>query len=237
MAGTGCSLRMRAFRAECTIASVMCALLMGCAANGTEIATLGSVRNGPQIPIRVAAGEVLPLEKWPQACQLIERDDVLAILPDATRIDQTSLRGSTRTIKEFLADEFWHESEAPTEAGCMYSFHLPGGATEPSSVWVEITEIADPKVTQRYHEQERASDDGSTDDIPGVDDCYLHHRYDPQLICLRGPMRFAVGGTTSAVFGESGDALSYWRDEVLPRFATSVGNKIGGEEARPASES
>jgi hypothetical protein len=232
---SGCLLRMRAFRAERTIASAVCALLMGCSANGTETATLGSPRDGPQIPIRVSAGEILPPVEWPQACQLIGRDDVLAILPDATEIDQMPLRGSTRTIEKFVADEFWHESEAPVEAGCMYSFHLPGGATEPSSVWVEISEIADPKVTRRYHEQKRASDDGSIDDIPGVDDCYLHHRYDPQLICRRGPMRFAVGGSTSAVF--DGDAFSYWRDNVLPRFATSVGNKIGVGDAPPAGES
>jgi hypothetical protein len=238
MAGSGSSLRIRAIRSELTLASAMCALLMGCSSVGTEIATLGSARTGRQIPIRVPAGEVLPATEWPKACRLIDRDDLRAILPDATDIDQMPLRGATRTIEEFVSDEFWHESQSPTEAGCLYSFHLPGEANDTSSsVWVEITEIADPDLIRRYHEEESRGDAGSMGFIPGVDDCYLHNRYDPQLICRSGPVRFSVGGSTSAVFDEYGEAFSYWRDEVLPRFATNVGNKIGGDGERPAGES
>ena len=237
MAGSGSLLRIRAIRTELTLASAMCTVLMGCSSIGTDIATLGSVRTGRQIPIRVPAGEVLPAAEWPQACQLIDRNDVLAILPEATEIDQMPLHGSTRSIEEFVADEFWQESENPTETGCVYSFQLPGDAANTSSVWVEISGVADPDLIQRYHERERPGDASSTGYITGVDDCYLRHRYDPQLICRSGPVRFSVGGSTSAVFDKYGEAFSYWRDEVLPRFASSVGNKVGGAGEQPAGES
>ncbi|MEU8703792.1 hypothetical protein [Streptomyces sp. NPDC048565] len=173
----------------------------------------------------VKEGTVLAANRWPDACSLVNQEEVEAILPDAKEIKQESRRISALSAKEFAADSSWKESDSSEFGQCLYSMRLPGETYAATQFWVRIEAVADPKLIAGY--QDRVAAGIKAQGASGADHCVITGLSEGSWNCRKGPLLFTVGGQSSAVFkGVSAPAPFIWRDDVLPEFVRTIAAKI-----------
>jgi hypothetical protein len=170
-------------------------------------------------------GAIVPTDDWPDACRLVTEDDVQSILPAAQEIDWAYRPVDTGSIREFAANPGWDESKHSLTGECVYQMRLPGERYQSTQLWVRIDAVADPALAKDYLESMVGEGEG---DPRHSANCgtYEYARYD--LVCVKGPLVFTVGGQTTVAFeGDYGPQPAVWRDKVSPQIARAVSAKIG----------
>lgn len=96
-------------------------------------------------------GEIMTADRWPNACSLVSRQDVEAILPDAEEIEEAPpFLVYTPSIKDFAGDSSWKKSDVADAGRCEYIMKLPGERFVATRVWVRVDAVADPKLIAGY---------------------------------------------------------------------------------------
>lgn len=164
-------------------------------------------------------------DRWPNACSLVSRQDVEAILPDAEEIAEASpFPVYTPSIKDFAGDSSWKKRDVADAGRCEYTMKLPGERFAATRVWVRVDAVADPKLIAGYFEEVVF---GGSDKRNGADSCANKGGIDGSRTCHKGPLMFAVGGQTTATFeGRLDAAPGVWRDDVSPEFVQAVAAKV-----------
>lgn len=172
-------------------------------------------------------GRVLPAEKWPDACELVNPADVKAILPEAVEIELETTSIVDRSIREFASDPEWKEADIADSGKCLYDMRLPGETYSATHLWVRIHAVADPKLIKRYYEQRIVAGIGTNQGARGADDCTLIGLSEGDWFCRKGPLMFSVGGQTTVAFeGKPAPAPFVWRDDVNPLIVETIAAKI-----------
>lgn len=236
----------------CLTAVVGAALMTGC----TEQAPPTPVEFGPARPaggklgIHPAAGSVVPLSEWPDACELVSDEEVRAILPQAQRIERKPVKVTILNMNPLAEARPGTTGDVP-RGGCEFAFVLPGrhGDTGSNSRFtVTVTALADPALTAESHQDDKksdATDKGFTDLAAswGAQDCYaVGEGLTPAVAhCRQGPYRFEVGGSSWAEGVSPGPAKGakaaenieaekkrrqVWAEKVLPEVVRTVGARM-----------
>jgi hypothetical protein len=200
---------------------------------GSSTVTLGQARPNGQVRVDTEPGQIVRPADWPDACLLIGEADVKAILPQATEVRQTPMIVWPTTIDQFAQSPEDAEPEYASTGACLYKFQLPGEQTDLSRVLVQIEAVADPDLLARYFDTRvHTTVEQSLESPPrDVDDCRLVDGYLSDHICRKGPVMFRLTGHTTVAFNGQPETtiFSFWRDEVMPQFATNVGMTIRSE--------
>jgi hypothetical protein len=190
----------------------------------TVYAVLGQAPpNPPQITL-ARRGSIVPTKNWPDACELLTKDDIQAILPGATEIREERHVVNTRTIEEFAANAPNFNDESKFGGSCLYLFQLPSEPHARSRVWVRILAVADPALIESYYKKVLYASP------MGPEHCGVTGMFEGNLRCYAGPLIFEAGGYGTARFKETevfGVAPPFfWRDKILPEFVKSIAAKL-----------
>ncbi|MEU6710987.1 hypothetical protein ABZ897_05845 [Nonomuraea sp. NPDC046802] len=174
---------------------------------------------------RLRNGSILAAKRWPSACELVNEEDVKAILPDAEDVRAEPGGSYVVSIEKFAADPEWRESNNAEAGQCLYTMRLPGEVYEATTFWVRIEAVAAPELIAAYSQDLGGVNTNQGDH--GADRCVLKGAASGNWFCHKGPVLFTVGGHTTATFdGFQAPAPFFWRDEVLPQFVQTVSAKI-----------
>ncbi|KIZ15364.1 hypothetical protein [Streptomyces natalensis] len=181
-------------------------------------------RNGDAGLPPLKDGKILAADKWPNACMLVDEEDVKAILPDAEDLRQEQNGVYVPSIKDFAADSSWKESNSSDSGQCDYEMRLPGETYRATRLWVRVDAVADPKLIAAYDREVAL---GHSFKQSGADACVINGLIDDSWTCRKGPLMFTVGGHTTATFEGQYDAAPFiWRDKVTPEFVRTVTAKV-----------
>ncbi|WP_395368452.1 hypothetical protein OHU45_00560 [Streptomyces tubercidicus] len=115
-----------ALPAALLVATTVLATLLIVDARGESSIGKAAPRNGDvRLPL-LKDGRILAANKWPDACTLVDEEDVKAVLPDAEDLRQEQRRVYVPSIKDFAADSSWKESNSSDSGQCDYEMRLPG---------------------------------------------------------------------------------------------------------------
>jgi hypothetical protein len=185
-----------------------------------------------QIEVRVEKGKIVPPRKWPNACELLTKEDIEAIFPGADKIDQEKGSVLSTTIEQYSADPKYNEEQYTRSGQCFYRFRLPGENHPRSWVWVRIRAVADLDLAKRFYDQGLYLDYtiAASGGANSAKNCNATEMSEGNLLCRAGPIIFEVGGYGTASFKETqafGIAMPFfWRDTVLHEVARAITAKL-----------
>lgn len=206
------------------IATTVVATLLITDAGGEASIGKAAVRNGDADLPPLKDGEILAANEWPDACTLVDQEDVKAILPDAEDIQQEQRRVYAPSIKDFAADRAWKGSDSAESGQCDYDMRLPGERYRATHVWIRVDAVASPKLIAGYY---KAVAPDANIKGNGADLCVINGLFDGSRTCRKGALMFTVGGQTTTTFDGQSDAAPFvWRDKVAPQFVTTVTEKV-----------
>ncbi|MEU9111288.1 hypothetical protein AB0D04_05680 [Streptomyces sp. NPDC048483] len=208
------------------IATTVLATLRIVDASGESSIGKAAPRNGDvRLPL-LKDGRILAANEWPNACTLVDEEDVKAILPDAEDLQQEYNRVYVPSIKDFAADSSWKKSNRSDFGQCDYVMRLPGEKYSATHFWIRVDAVADPKLIAGYYREFAL---GATMKMYGADLCVIQGLFDGNgsWTCRKGPLMFTVGGHTTTTFEGQFDAAPFvWRDKVAPKFIRTVTAKV-----------
>lgn len=213
-------------------------LLAGCA----EPVEVGAARpSGAPLSLDISRNEVVNPLEWPDACELLTDDEIIAILPPAEDI--------TRQATPVEVLDFGLMADNPgggtaNSGSCAYEMKLPGDDNVTSSIDITIVGVAHPKLIKRHfaEEKNKAKQDATSVDADppvdhgadlGADACYTtapattNGSSTGTTTCRSGPLMFEVWGQTFATFADVPDdaAGQHWQDRVVPEVIKTVAAK------------
>jgi len=240
------------------LAAVLVAAVTACGASGPppEIVT-GTVPAGQSAvtlpgypPQSVGDGD-----EWPRACELLTEAEVLAVLPQATRVRREP-RGEQFTYK-LVGSGTYDTPQAPRgnpyaqprtidvpEKSCETWTYLPSDDEEGHYATVEVTvDMVGSPDTVFYFFSPPDQDDVPLPDAFGAEVCYEQVTDDPEpanvstFLCRKGPMSVRVVGIIEDVEEGSGvrlpgDATTSSRQAVVDWYRTQVVPQFVGAVAR-----
>ncbi|MEU8914526.1 hypothetical protein [Streptomyces nigrescens] len=215
-----------ALAAALLVSTTVVATLVIVNASGESSIGKAAPRNGDVRLPPLKDGRILAADKWPDACTLVDEEDVKAILPDAEDLRQEQRRVYVPSVKDFAADSSWKESNSSASGQCDYAMRLPGERYRPTHFWIRVDAVADPQLIAGYY---REVAPGATMKMNGADLCVINGPHDGNgsWTCRKGPLMFTVGGHTTTTFEGQFDAAPFiWRDEVAPEFIRTVTAKV-----------
>ncbi|MFG2142188.1 hypothetical protein [Streptomyces sp. NPDC048650] len=89
--------------------TVQATLLIVDASSETSIGKAAPRKGDVRLP-PLKNSRILAANEWPNACTLVDEEDVKAILPDAEDLRQEQYPVRMPSIKDFAADSSWKES-------------------------------------------------------------------------------------------------------------------------------
>lgn len=193
--------------------------------NGVEIGK--AAPRGAAVPIpSLKSGEVLAANRWPDACSLVRKEDIEAVLPGTKEIQQESYQVSPLSVKEFAAHPSWKADNQSESGRCLYSMRLPGERYRSTLFWLRIDAVASPELLSGY--ADRVATGTRTDrGEAGADRCFIVDLAEGSWNCRKGPVLFTVGGQTTVTFKDNvAPAPFVWRDKVLPEFVKTATARI-----------
>jgi hypothetical protein len=171
-------------------------------------------------------------DSWPNACELLTAEDLRAVLPQVTKVDQTPREQQIRVtnLGQGTGDD---DRDAPGTA-CETRFWVAGAEKKPNAqpdlLRVEDIAVGDTDtVSDNYNTLTRGRPR-----VPGglgATECVLAGT---DYYCRMSHIAFSVGtGPTLYTGGFAGqpkrtEAHTYWVQTVLPEFVRSVASKLPG---------
>ncbi|MFD3806491.1 hypothetical protein ACFWTC_23445 [Streptomyces sp. NPDC058619] len=181
---------------------------------------------GPVSLPALKGGAILAADQWPDACWFVDEEEIKAIFPGVTDIEQESRPVHALSIKDFAADSAYKGSDRSASGQCLYSMRLPGETYSATQFWFRIEAVADPQLIVRYADRV-APATNTNQGARGADHCVITGLREGSWHCRKGPLLFSVGGQTTVAFkGMPAPAPFVWRDRVLPEFVQTIAAKI-----------
>lgn len=227
-------------RKSAGLAALLALLLCGCSTEATTSANvrpavvqasptppedflpaLGQARALPVIPLRIDLDGQVPADQWPDACDVLPKAAVQALLPSALAITQAGEKG-----------KFLDGTLTKKNTYCAYTVRLRDtkNQTREGSVELALRAVADPRLLTASHAQREREISSST-----RRKISHYHDYDRDfdadcffggfaLECLAGPVEFQVlGAAPRASTKAATDAeAKTWQNDVLGAVAAQV---------------
>ena len=200
------------------------------------LACLGVSGCGPQGPVQFGSlemsggrvdmpetrpGQLVPVEEWPDACQLLTEDEVKSLLPQAgidSRSVQVEVIGLGAGAQEGLAP-----------AGqCDFELSLPGtDSSHHAQIWVNVQAVGDPSRIELSLDGSGGDEDEGDQGLKredhgsslGPQQCLTLGEPDesltPTLRCRQGPLEFDVRGAAGAQTDIPGAANNPARNRIF----------------------
>ncbi|MBL1099218.1 hypothetical protein [Streptomyces coffeae] len=214
-----------ALAAALLIATTVAATLLITGADEETSIGKAAPRNGDAGLPPLKDGRILAANEWPDACTLVDLEDVKAILPDAKDIQQQQRRVYAPSIEDFAADPAQKESDSADSGQCDYDMRLPGEKYRATHFWIRIDAVAHPKLIAGYYK--KVAPGANIKKTNGADLCAINSLSEGSWTCRKGSLMFTVGGQTTTTFDGQSDAAPFvWRDQVAPQFVRTVTAKV-----------
>lgn len=178
---------------------------------------------------RAEADGLTRFDSWPKACDLLTVEDVTAVLPQITKIEQTP-REQRITVTN-LGDPTDDDRDAPDTA-CETRFWVSGTEkkrrAQPDLVRVEDVAVGDSDTVKDNYDELA----GSRPRIPGGLGALECVRTDAEYDCRTGHVAFAVSAAPSLYIDRfvgqptKTETRMYWVETVMPEFVRTVAAKL-----------
>ncbi|MFI6951483.1 hypothetical protein [Streptomyces sp. NPDC050422] len=235
--GRARSQRNRTALAAAALASAV-TVLAGCGSDVPALEFGAAKPSGPRLDAQPPQGSSLPVAQWPDACEALGDDEILAILPQAEDFEREPVKVTVLNFNPLTESEPGTTGDVP-KGGCTTSFGLPAEyeSKHNSRVRIVFQSVADPALVAKAYAKDRAYEakDGGQDpekyrDLGaslGPAGCFLKEA--DQLVCHQGPYEFEVSGSSTADgVGEYPESDKNWREEVLTEVVRTLSARMDG---------
>lgn len=180
--------------------------------------------NGRKVLVVTQAGKLVSPERWPDACRLLDDEEIRAILPEAQKIDSRPYGVNTLGSTEPVPTNSRFVQAYASDGACRWAVTLTGDFAPRAVIGLRLRAVGDPELLRKQFEFWRHFHTQASTPS-GVKGCYLEVLAHTTWVCQQGAVLFEVTGETTADWAEM-KTSAQWENKVLPMVATTVAAKV-----------
>lgn len=212
-------------------------LLTACSSGPPQLKFEPAKPSGARLGAQPARGGSLPVDQWPNACEVLGDEEIRAILPQAKGFERKPVKVTVINFNPLGKSDPGTTGDVPA-GGCNTEFGLPAKyeSKRNSSIRIVFKTVADPALVadayakDREYEAKQAGQ-GATkfrdlNDSLGAAGCYTKSS-SAGMVCHQGPYEFEVSGSSTADgVGKYPESNENWREKVLAEVVRTLSARM-----------